>query len=66
MSPFQIKELLASVQRGQTEALRVVDFAFEKVIQEGSHEEIVEAFQIVEQFLSEATNCGSELQKAAA
>ncbi len=54
MSPLQIKELLMSVKKGQTEALKVADFAFEKVICEGSPSEIEEAVQIVGQFLFEA------------
>jgi hypothetical protein len=57
MNTKQIKDLLAAVREGregQTEALRVVDFAFEQVICEGSDGEIAEAFDLVNAFLSDA------------
>ena len=54
MSPLQIKKLLVSAQNGQIEALKIVDFAFEKVICEGTQVEIDEAVEIVGQFLMES------------
>lgn len=55
MSPAQIKELLARAQDGKTDALRVVDFAFEQVICEGSANEIEQAVELIGAFLTEAT-----------
>ncbi len=53
MSPTKIKDLLAFAKNGQPEALKVVDFAFEKVIQEGTPKEIEEAVELVGQFLAD-------------
>jgi hypothetical protein len=55
MSPLQIKDLLASAKNGQTEALRIVDFAFEQVIREGTPVEVEEVLEIVGQFLIDAS-----------
>ncbi|HEX4924701.1 MAG TPA: hypothetical protein VFV50_11465 [Bdellovibrionales bacterium] len=56
MSPAQIKELLASAQNGKTDALRVVDFAFEHVICEGTENDIAQAVELIGAFLTEATH----------
>jgi hypothetical protein len=55
MSPHQIKELLDTVLKGQPEALRIVDFAFERVICDGSPAEVEEAVQIIGRFLIDAS-----------